>query len=355
MAITQKDLASPKDVIAYFVSKLNNWINVAGVDDLGNNQWKILTCNTKWAQKGFTIPDVGKIIDVDFNNYITVESETEILIENFELYPIKFVHGTAIQVNIENFTGENSLDPKLRLPVVYLREFTEMTRQSKWSNNLIRIEIPLTLYFLTKGNHDEWKTSDAYNEAIYPMKNLVDEFQKVLYKEKGNVGNWTEDTLNFHPKFGVRYVKKQNTDSKGVEVNYFDDNLTGVECNINLPLKIDFCKSCKDGEPPLPKFTLFVNEEEFETFEGGSGNLKVVNKNLGAVGEKENSNFVVRNLFVRRHDYQEPYSYCGVANDGTQENSTGWKITRIEILADASVIVMEATGKWTDRYILNYE
>lgn len=58
---------------------------------------------------------------------------------------------------------------------------------------------------------------------------------------------------------------------------------------------------------------------------------------------------------VYRHDWQEPYSYCGVANDGTQENSTGWKIKRIEVLGDASVIVMVAIGAWIDRYTLDYE
>ncbi|MCO5253351.1 MAG: hypothetical protein M9892_03180 [Bacteroidetes bacterium] len=58
---------------------------------------------------------------------------------------------------------------------------------------------------------------------------------------------------------------------------------------------------------------------------------------------------------VYRHDWQEPYSYCGVANDGTEESSTGWKITRIEVKAEGEVETGVANGKWTDRYILDYE
>lgn len=56
-----------------------------------------------------------------------------------------------------------------------------------------------------------------------------------------------------------------------------------------------------------------------------------------------------------RHDYQEPYSYCGVANDGTQENSEGWKITRIEIKEGGEAETGVAYGKWTEREILDYE
>ncbi|MCO5253644.1 MAG: hypothetical protein M9892_04670 [Bacteroidetes bacterium] len=58
---------------------------------------------------------------------------------------------------------------------------------------------------------------------------------------------------------------------------------------------------------------------------------------------------------VYKHDYQEPYSYCGVANDGTQENSEGWKITRIEIKEGGEAETGVAYGKWTEREILDYE
>lgn len=347
----ERDFNTPKDIIAYFVSKLNAWINVAGVEACGENQYKILTCNTKWAQRGFEISGIGKIIEVDFNNYIKVESETEPENQNFELYEVKFIHGTTVQVNAEVSRSEFCDNPFKRLPVVYLKEFTELERKTKYSQDLIRVNLPLELHFLTIGNHTDWTTKDAYNEAIYPMLGLCNAFQEVLFKEKAFVGEWEEENLEFAPKFGVRY----NFDKgNGVEKNYFDDELSGVSAKFDLPLKMNFCKSCKEGEPPLPKFTLFVNEEEFGIFEGNSGNLNVVNKNLGAVGEKVNSNFVVRNLFERRHDYQEPYSYCGVANDGTLESSTGWKITRIEIKDGGEVETGVANGKWTDRNTLIY-
>lgn len=58
---------------------------------------------------------------------------------------------------------------------------------------------------------------------------------------------------------------------------------------------------------------------------------------------------------VYRHDWNEPYSYCGVANYGTQENSEGWKITRIEIKEGGEAETGVAYGKWTEREILDYE
>ncbi len=57
----------------------------------------------------------------------------------------------------------------------------------------------------------------------------------------------------------------------------------------------------------------------------------------------------------RRHDWQVPYSYCGVANDETQESSEGWKITRIEIKEGGEAETGVAYGKWTEREILDYE
>lgn len=55
-----------------------------------------------------------------------------------------------------------------------------------------------------------------------------------------------------------------------------------------------------------------------------------------------------------RHEWDDPYSYCGLAPNGTLESSPTWTITRIEVFLDGTTDVKTATGAWTDRLILIY-
>jgi hypothetical protein len=55
-----------------------------------------------------------------------------------------------------------------------------------------------------------------------------------------------------------------------------------------------------------------------------------------------------------RHEWDDPYSYCGLAPNGTLESSPTWTITRIEVFLDGTTDIKTATGAWTDRLILIY-
>jgi hypothetical protein len=55
-----------------------------------------------------------------------------------------------------------------------------------------------------------------------------------------------------------------------------------------------------------------------------------------------------------RHEWDDPYSYCGLAGSGTPESSPTWTITRIEVFLDGTTDIKTATGAWTDRLILIY-
>jgi hypothetical protein len=51
-----------------------------------------------------------------------------------------------------------------------------------------------------------------------------------------------------------------------------------------------------------------------------------------------------------RSDYQYPYSYCGVAVDGTSDSTPIWTITRIEVLTNGTILTTTATNvAWTNR------
>jgi hypothetical protein len=57
----------------------------------------------------------------------------------------------------------------------------------------------------------------------------------------------------------------------------------------------------------------------------------------------------------RRHDWQDPFDYCGLAPLDTLENAPLWTITRIEVFLDGTTDVKSATNvAWTDRYIVIY-
>jgi hypothetical protein len=55
------------------------------------------------------------------------------------------------------------------------------------------------------------------------------------------------------------------------------------------------------------------------------------------------------------HDYVEPYSYVGRAAQSSLEGSNVWKITRIQNLTDANVLITTALNvNWTNRYTHTY-
>ena len=75
----------------------------------------------------------------------------------------------------------------------------------------------------------------------------------------------------------------------------------------------------------------------------------MINYNGRLIGVSTSSNF------VKKQDFQEPYSYCGVAAIGTSESSNGWTITRIEVFTDGTINSMIATSvAWVDRYTTTY-
>jgi len=56
-----------------------------------------------------------------------------------------------------------------------------------------------------------------------------------------------------------------------------------------------------------------------------------------------------------RHDYQSPYSYCGVAPLGSLESQSVWTIKRIEVNIDGTTTKKTATNViWNNRYSLTY-
>jgi hypothetical protein len=57
----------------------------------------------------------------------------------------------------------------------------------------------------------------------------------------------------------------------------------------------------------------------------------------------------------RRHSFEQPYSYCGFADDGESEASNVWSITRINVALDGTATTGSATNvNWTNRSTHTY-
>ncbi len=56
----------------------------------------------------------------------------------------------------------------------------------------------------------------------------------------------------------------------------------------------------------------------------------------------------------RRHEWDDPYSYCGTAPNASSESALAWTIIRIEVFLDGTTDLKTAFGAWTDRAILIY-
>jgi hypothetical protein len=56
-----------------------------------------------------------------------------------------------------------------------------------------------------------------------------------------------------------------------------------------------------------------------------------------------------------KHDWVDPYSYCGTAPSGSLETNSVWTITRIEVFPNGTTDIKTATTvAWTDRLIVIY-
>ena len=57
----------------------------------------------------------------------------------------------------------------------------------------------------------------------------------------------------------------------------------------------------------------------------------------------------------KRHDWVSPYSYCGIAPNGTLDSASTWEIKRVEVLLDGTTNIMSATSvSWNDRLTVTY-
>jgi hypothetical protein len=91
-------------------------------------------------------------------------------------------------------------------------------------------------------NFEDWDVSQHYSLAIQPMDNFLGDFIANL-RNNNSIGEFDRyETIN-RANFGV-YISKPSKRSGKYEDNItklIDENVSGVELKIDLPIKKDAC------------------------------------------------------------------------------------------------------------------
>ena len=162
------------------------------------------------------------------------------------LYPF-YIHGRFIAANNELNQIQNSLR---KYPLIYLAE-NYSTRENLDPNLQIGDNVSCSIFIMNSSNYEDFTTEEHYTYTIDAMDSIANSFidklktnQFVQYRE------FSELERIRHTKWGLEVT------NKGTTTNLFDDNLSGVELRLQIPIRksinhcgkynnIDF-KNCAD-------------------------------------------------------------------------------------------------------------
>jgi hypothetical protein len=228
------------DIIKNLITnQLNFELVVDNVDVIDANTFKIFVCEThylsgKSSNNAFKIEIDGNnynVLEVVNNESIKLQGSVLLSIGTYQLPNLYFKHGTIIQTNEELSAV---MDKNTITPMVYLkRSFRE---SYKGLDSAIDRESDITLYFLTQANFESWITDNYDEYAIFPMRNTVNSFIKMLHNNK-YIGKITDYNLSDVFRFATY-------SDKGAENLLFNEHLTGVELTLTLPINKNFKCKC---------------------------------------------------------------------------------------------------------------
>jgi len=237
------------------------------------------TCRTHQVTKGNYILINGikyKVKDFEINSWISVSGVVPLPFESYTILAPNFFNGTPMMVS--NVLADIR-DWKKKLPMVYLLEVIREQRFNSRTNKLDRIS-DLRIFFLMSSNFEDWDISQHYDLAIEPMDNFLNDFIHAL-RYNAKVGEFDEyETIN-RANFGV-YISKPSKRSGKYEDNItklIDENVSGVELRINLPIQKNPCFSFPPDcpiptPPPLTFQNLFsVNFDGVDDYTNASINI----------------------------------------------------------------------------------
>ena len=204
------------------------------------NEYTLNTLKTFDIKKGNFISVLGfsvYVVEVVENVSITVETSNDLTtaVKWNALQPY-FYYGDPIDMNNEITAGNNDQDTKY--PAVIMFE----VKRSKYSiqrSDLIDFTPRLRLFFMDQANYADSTINDLY-QTVDSMQDLAEEFIDQLGITPHIYVQDSDYNLNKHSKWGVKVIKNGKANSETI----FDNNLTGVEIEIDVPIAKSLQFSC---------------------------------------------------------------------------------------------------------------
>jgi len=157
-------------------------------------------------------------------------TETEI-----EIPAPTYLHGTIKAISDELTQIKDS---RVRFQLVYLYEVLKEKRNRNPEINLGR-QSELIMFFITSAKGKEELTRDKYREYIDPMDNLCEDFVDLL-ENSPIIGSIEETDYTIIPHTIAGFY-----DRLGHVNNFFNEEYSGVEFRISLPIDKNGCLECK--------------------------------------------------------------------------------------------------------------
>jgi len=227
--------------IETFLSGINFNTYVDSFSDDGTNT-TLTVREMFYAREGLTIDVDGTdytIVSVDYDLLQIVVSGVIVAPLIALLQPIVYFHGTPLAVTAEMNAIPMTSD---KAPLLYVYEMITEDYNHEISNTLDRTASVRMVFLDDSSRYNT--TDEHYNSVITPIANLVNKFVDEIIADKSTFVRTLIDRsrrLN-HVKFGTY------TDNKGHEKTIFNDTLTGIELDIDLPFRR--LNKCKVIQPP---------------------------------------------------------------------------------------------------------
>jgi hypothetical protein len=208
----------------------------AWVDNL-NGTYTLNLCKTYWleTQTEIVVDSVTyTVTSVVNDDSITVSGTSIPTLTTFNIDAPVFYSGTIVQTNQE--LGQDTPDVEARTPMAYLFRDIEDTFLSL--DSMLERETPIRLFFLDDEDFADFSSRSNSTELLEPMRQMAYYFVDEVLKNSTQIGRIEDNySIRDYSKFGTE-------DANGYVNNIFNDQLSGVELSITLPIKPDYRCEC---------------------------------------------------------------------------------------------------------------
>ena len=231
----------PIEIFIDTISSVAHRINIYSVVSLGSNQYRLNTNNTLYLRplKKVLIDGVEYVVD-DFqiNSYITVSatdgSDTPVTVDFFDIDVPLFLFGNPKMVSGELIKRINNGNGSW--PYIWLVEISNTSGTLDPAAAVTQTP-SFNLFFLDSNDYENWSIQQHYDNDIYVMSNYINFVLSILKSRRDvyETDSITYTTTN-HVNIGDYIV------DEGMNERILNDNVTGVQLQVDLPIIIQTCK-----------------------------------------------------------------------------------------------------------------